>query len=319
VIKTLAVVVIVIAPCMLYERLLAYNPFWLLGAPLLTNMRDDHVRAQGPFGHAIIAGTVGAVLLPLFVGLFFHRPRTRLLASAAMIASTVMVLASRSSTPVMTYAAAVLGLVMWPARKSMRAVRWGMVILLLLVQLSMSSPVWFLMNRTSGVLGGSGWHRAMLVDNFVRHFSQWWLVGTRANPDWGWSMWDVDNAYVGAGLSGGLLSFILFIATIVYAFRLIGRARKLAEKSRSELRLIWVLGTALFANTIAYFGIVYFDQSVVAWYTLLAMIAVVPTFVSTGQRPQVQLRTALPEIEAQISAAGSAPLCHDDALGRLSR
>lgn len=303
VMKTLAVVVIVIAPFMVYEHSSAYNPFWLLGAPEITNIRDGEVRAQGPFAHAIVAGTVGAVLLPLFVGLFFHRPRTRLLATAALVSSTVMVLASHSSTPVLTYAAAVLGLAMWPVRKSMREVRWGIVIFLLLLQLSIKSPVWFVMTRASGVMGGSGWHRSMLVDNFVRHFFQWWLVGTHANPDWGWSMWDVDNAYVGAGLSGGLLSFVLFIAVLVYAFKVIGRTRKQAEKNPRALRLIWVLGAALFANTVAFFGIVYFDQAIVAWFTLLAMIAVVPTFVVTERRPQVQIRTALPQIEAQISAA----------------
>ena len=319
VIKTLAAVVIVIAPCMLYEHSSAYNPFWLLGAPQITNIRDDQIRAQGPFGHAIIAGTVGAVLLPVFVGLFLRRSRTRLLAAGAVMASTAMVLASRSSTPMMTYAAAVLGLAMWPLRKRMRAVRWAVVAFLLVAQLSMSSPVWFILNRTSGVLGGSGWHRAMLVDNFVRHFFEWCLVGTRANPDWGWSMWDVDNAYVGAGLSGGLLSFILFIAVLVYAFKRIGRARKRAEKYPDELRLVWVLGAALFANTVAFFGIVYFDQAIVAWYALLAMIAVAPTFVGAGQRPQLQFRTAVPQIPAQISAAGSIPPYHDDAVGRLSR
>lgn len=317
VMKTLAVVIIVVAPFMMYEHSSAYNAFWLVGAPEITNIRDGQIRAQGPFGHAIVAGTVGAMLLPLFVGLFFHQPRTRLLAAAAVISSTVMVLTSRSSTPVLTYAAAVLALAMWPARKSMRRVRWGVAIFLLLVQLSMKSPVWFVMTRASGEMGGSGWHRSMLVDNFVRHFSDWWLIGTRANPDWGWSMWDVDNAYVGAGLSGGLLSFILFIAVLVCAYKIIGRARKLAEKQPRELRLIWVLGAALFANTVAFFGIVYFDQSVVAWYTLLTMVAVVPTFVSTRHRSELQLRTAPPQIAAQISAAHSTLNSYHHEFGRL--
>jgi len=245
--------------------------------------------------------------LPLFAWLFFHGRRTRLLAAAAVIASTLMVLASRSSTPVLTYAATVLALAMWPLRKSLRWVRWGVVTLLLLLQLSMSSPVWFVMNRASGVMGGSGWHRAMLVDNFVRHFFQWWLVGTRANPNWGWSMWDVDNAYVGAGLSGGLLSFVLFIAVLVYGFKVIGRARKRAEKYPREQSLIWALGAALFANAVAFFGIVYFDQAVVAWYALLAMVAVVPTFVATRSRPELQFGTALPQIEPQMPLAHATP------------
>jgi hypothetical protein len=282
VIKTLAVVVIVIAPCMVYEHSSAYNAFWLLGAPHMTDFRDG-IRAQGPFGHSIVAGTVGAMLLPLFVGLFFDRSRTRWLAVAAVASSALMVLASRSSTPVLTFAAALVGLAMWPVRKSMRRVRWGVVIFLLLVQLSMNAPVWFIMDRASGVMGGSGWHRSMLVDTFVRHFFDWWLVGTRDNPNWGWSMWDVDNAYVAAGLSGGLLSFVMFIAVLVYAFKVIGRARKRVEKRPCELRLIWVLGAALFANAIGFFGIVYFDQAIVAWYTLLTMIAVVATFVPAAQ------------------------------------
>jgi hypothetical protein len=201
----------------------------------------------------------------------------------------------------------------------MRAMRWGIVIFLLLLQMSMKSPVWFVMTRASGLMGGSGWHRSMLVDNFVRHFSQWWLVGTRANPDWGWSMWDVDNAYVSAGISGGLLSFILFIAVLVYAYRVIGRARKSAETSSRELRLIWILGATLFANTVAFFGIVYFDQSIVLWYALLTMIAVVPTFVPSGLSPQILPKITLPKIWEKRSVAGLASPCRDNASGRLSR
>jgi hypothetical protein len=311
VIKALAVVVIVIAPLMVYEYLSAYNPFWLLGAPQITNVRDGVIRAQGPFGHAITAGVIGAVLLPLFVGLYFHQPGMRRFSVAAIASATVMVLASHSSTPLLTYAAAVLGLAVWPLRKSMRKVRWGVAIVLLLAQVVLQSPIWFVMNRASGLMGGSGWHRAMLVDNFVRHFSDWWLVGTRANPDWGWSMWDVDNAYVGAGVTGGLLSFVLFIAMLVYAFKLIGRARKRVEKNPSELRLTWILGAALFANTVAFFGIVYFDQGIVAWYALLAMIAVVPTFVAATDLPRLHLEPDLGKVRAQIAVAGPAPHPHD--------
>ncbi len=47
-IKALAVVVIVIGPCMFYEHASSYNPFWLLGAPQITNVRDGLIRAQGP-------------------------------------------------------------------------------------------------------------------------------------------------------------------------------------------------------------------------------------------------------------------------------
>jgi len=317
VIMALAVAAALIAPSMLYEHSHAYNPFWLLGAPEITNVRDGQIRAQGPFGHAITAGVVGAVLLPLFVGLIFEGRRVRLLAVGGVTASMAMIFASHSSTPVLTLAAAILGLAMWTARRNMRAVRWGVVLGLLVVQVGMTSPVWFIMDRASGVMGGSGWHRAMLVDNFVRHFWEWWLYGTRANPDWGWSMWDVDNAYVGAGLSGGLLSFILFIAILVYGFKIIGKGRRIAENRRREARLIWLLGVALFANAVAFFGIVYFDQAIVAWYALLAMIATVPAFAAQESSATVKLTTALTPIELHASPAHPVLRWHDHELGNL--
>lgn len=43
---------------------------------------------------------------------------------------------------------------------------------------------------------------------------------------------------------------------------------------RRHERLIWALGACLFANTVAFFGIIYFSsQSAIAWYALLVMIS----------------------------------------------
>ena len=36
---------------------------------------------------------------------------------------------------------------------------------------------------------------------------------------------------------------------------------------------MWFLGASLFANLVAFFGVNYFDQSRIAWFLLLAMIA----------------------------------------------
>jgi hypothetical protein len=167
---------------------------------------------------------------------------------------------------------------MWPARENLKAVRGGAIGLLIVVQLCMKVPVWFLMAKASGLLGGSGYHRAMLIDNFVRNIGDWWLVGTQNNANWGWDMWDVDNTFVVAGQSGGLVTFILYLAIFVYAYKFIGAARKRAELAAQDERLIWALGSTLFATTVAYFGIVYFDQSFLLWYGLLAMIAAASAF-----------------------------------------
>jgi hypothetical protein len=262
---------------MLREHLTGNNLFSLMGTGELSEIRGGRVRAQGPFAHSIIAGTVGATLIPLFIGLWQYERRSRAIATLGIAAACVMVFACSSSTPILSIAAAIGALAMWPARKNLKAVRWGAVGLLIVLQLCMKVPVWFLMAKASGVLGGSGWHRAMLIDGFVRNFGDWWLVGTRSNADWGWDMWDVDNAYVGAGISGGLITFILYLAIFVYAYKFIGAARKRVELAE-DARLMWALGSTLFATTVAFFGIVYFDQSFLLWYALLAMIAAAATF-----------------------------------------
>ena len=79
----------------------------------------------------------------------------------------------------MTILFGIIALCFWPFRKIMRAVRWGLVFAVVLLQMVMKADVWFLLSRISDISGGSGWHRAMLIDNFIRHFGDWWLVGTR--------------------------------------------------------------------------------------------------------------------------------------------
>jgi len=292
-IKVLAVVVAIAAPAIWYEHRSQHNLFSIVGAPALTvDIRDGGVRARGPFGTSIIAGILGVVLIPLFVVLWRSR-RDRPLAAIAIVSSLVLMIASASSTPVMALPAGILALSMWRFRNRMRIVRRWIVAALVALQLEMwihsGAPVWFAIDRVSGFLGGSGWHRAMLIDNFVRHFFEWCLIGTKNYPDWGWSMWDVDNAFVGAGLMGGMAGFLLFLYIFIYGFRTLAKARRAAEESGRDARLIWAIGAALFANLVGFFGIVYFDQSVIAWYALLVMIQVTPTFALKERQPQPQL------------------------------
>jgi hypothetical protein len=280
-IKVLAGVMLVIAPAMTYEHLTRHNLFSLLGAAELANVREGAIRATGPFAHAIIAGTVGAMLMPVFAGLWWQSKRDRPLMGLGIVASTVIAITSASSTPIMTYGAAVLALLFWPVRQHMRIFRWVAVLAVFVLHLVMKAPVWFLVARVGGSLGGSGYHRAMLIDSFIHHFGQWWLVGTQNNASWGYDMWDVDNAYVGAGVGGGLITFVLFVAVMVYAFKRIGRSRKLARKSRQNERLVWAIEASLFANAVGFFGIVYFDQSILAWYCVLAMVSATATLVES--------------------------------------
>jgi hypothetical protein len=306
-IRVLAILVVVIAPLMLIEHVTQHNAFFVVGAQAISNIRDGKIRAEGPFAHSIIAGTVGGMLLPLFIGLWWQGKRYRTLLGLGVASSIGMVIASSSSTPLMTIAAGVFALLLWSFRTKMRIFRWTLVSTLAVLQLAMKSPVWFLISRMGGAIGGSGYHRAQLIDTFVRHFGEWWLVGTRNNVSWGYDMWDVDNAYVAAGLGGGLVTFIAFIAILVYAYKRIGKSGRLAGLSSNDKHLVWAIGASLFANTVGFFGIFYFDQGILLWYTLLAMVTATAAF-DIGARPIVKRKISgfrAPEMERFVPGTAS--------------
>ncbi len=127
----------------------------------------------------------------------------------------------------------------------------------------------------------------MLIDNFIRHFGDWWLLGTRNNGSWGWEMWDTSNQYVAYGLSGGLLTLILFISIIAKGFASLGTARKVTEGNPSEEWFLWCLGATLFSHVVVFFGIGYFDQVQFAWFALLAIISAAVSEATSSPVPQV--------------------------------
>src|ERR1700730_1474509 len=271
-VRIFAVLSIIISGFMLFEKVHQLDVFGLLGGVRsVPDVRGGSVRAEGPFQHEILAGTFGATLFCLFF-LLWKSGKSKLLGVVAMISSTVIVFSATSSTAIMAYGAAIIGICAWPFRRSMRLVRWGIVAGIVALSLVMKAPVWFLIQHIDVVGGSSGYHRAMLVNDFIMHFPDWWLMGTSENARWGFNMWDLCNQYVAEGQLGGLATFICFIAMICMAFSRIGTARKAVEGDRDKEWFFWLLGATLFSHTVAFFGISYFDQTRVSWFILLAMI-----------------------------------------------
>ena len=276
-IRTLAYVAMFIAVIMTWETITGHNPYaWLGGfqSSFYENLmvRDDRFRASGCFGHPILAGTFGAIVLPLFVLLWREGRKDRTVASIGILAATVITLTSKSSTPILAYAAGVFALCMWPLRRQLRLLRWVIVLTIMSLHVVMKAPVWHLISRIDVAGGSSSYHRYMLVDQCIRHFGDWWLIGVKSTADWGWDMWDTANQYVGICDSSGLVPFLLFLAILVYGFKYLGTARKRAE-NRKEQIFLWSLGSALFANVVAFFGISYWDQTQAVWFGLLAAIS----------------------------------------------
>ncbi|MGA2424379.1 MAG: hypothetical protein ABSG07_10265 [Terriglobales bacterium] len=274
-VKIFAVVAVVSACEMIHEKTTGRNVFALLGGIRPTpEIRNGSLRAQAAFAISIAAGTFGATTFPLFVWLW-SRAKQRAIALVAAMASTVMVFACASSTPVMAWAGGIGAMFLWSIRKKMRWLRWAIIAALLVLSAVMKAPVWFLIARVDLVSGSSGYDRALLIDNFIRHFSGWWLIGTHDNVNWGWDMWDQCNQFVTEGETGGLIAFVCFIAMFVVCFKLVGRARRRVEGNRRAEWSCWLLGVTIFAQILAFLGLDYFDQSIFVWYALLVAIPVV--------------------------------------------
>src|SRR5262249_45820233 len=158
---------------------------------------------------------------------------------------TVVTVASNSSTPFLAYAAGIVGLCFWPLRRRMRTFRWGISLLLIGLHLVMKAPVWALIQRIDLTGSSSGFHRYMLVDQCIRHFTEWWLIGVKTYDQWGSDMWDLSNQYVAYAVTGGLATVAAFILVISRSFGRLGKARKAARDDRKRQWLLWCLGAAL--------------------------------------------------------------------------
>ena len=273
-VRLLAVMVIPLAGAMFFERMTQRNPFATFGgvAPI-TGIRDGVLRCQGPFGHAILAGSFGATLLPLFFALWWHG-KDKLRGLMGMVSSLVITLVAGSSTPVLSAAVGVGALAFWPLRRQMRTLRWTLLFTLIMLHLVMKAPVWFIIAHLSVFSASTAFYRAELIDMAIRNLDEWWFIGMLSTDHWGEGFFDVTNQFVRIGVDGGLISMLLYIFVIIHCFRGVGFAMKsTGYRTGSDQKFLWALGSALFAHIITFLGVSYFDQNIVTFYLLLAMIS----------------------------------------------
>ena len=146
-IKCFAVLMVLLGAAMMYEQMKMVNVFGLLGgvAPI-PEVRDGKIRSQGVFQHALTAGTFAATAIPLFF-LLWKNGKAKTLAVVGIAAATVMTVTTQTSTSLLTYAAAVGAVLLWPIRKKMKTVRIGLAAAIVGLHFVMKAPVWFLIAR----------------------------------------------------------------------------------------------------------------------------------------------------------------------------
>jgi hypothetical protein len=279
--QVICVLLIPVAMLMLLEKLTGKNYFSFLGGVnAFAAFRDGHFRAQGPFAHAILAGTVGAGCFPMALYLWKNHRKFALM---GIFGAGGMVFAATSSGPIMMVLFILLALLLWKARKYLRVIRWLALFIVVILDMVMKDPVYYLMARIDLGGGSKGWHRARLIESSIEHLHEWWLTGTDYTRHWmptgihsNTVHTDITNHFLGMGVTGGLPLIILWIMVLVAAFSEIGKVLRQNENAPLEHNLlIWTLGAILFGHVTNYFSISYFDQSIVFFYLVLASIGAV--------------------------------------------
>jgi hypothetical protein len=285
--RVLAYCAVAVAALMTYEQATGTNPYYAILGGASANVwgkvaiRDGHFRATGCFGQPILAGTFGGILMPLFAGWWWKERKDRKVAALGLLSAAVISVAANSSTALFAFIGGSVGLCFWPLRRRMRMVRWAVASLLVGLHLAMKAPVWHLISRVSITQGSDSEHRYQLVNQCILHFTSWWLIGTKSYASWGWDLWDLGNQYVAIADQSGLIPLICFLALFVYGFKYLGISRARFQGDRKQQFFIWGFGSSLLANVVGFFGISYFDQTIIVWYALLAMIVAIYL-----QRPQ---------------------------------
>lgn len=215
-----------------------------------------------------------------YVGLALAR-NTRVVGCIGFVLSVVVVVLANSGGPVTMLALGLVAWGCWVIRKHMRLLRFGIVVMLVMLAVVMKDPIWYLPSKMSLIFGGGGWHRSYLMNQAIVHVDQWWLAGMPLDLTKAWLPYltlgaaDITNLYLSFGIDGGLVALLLLIRLFVVGFSEVGKNLSASRDkgTHSDELLLWGVGAALVGHAANFLSITYFDQITAVWLLQLAFIA----------------------------------------------
>jgi O-antigen ligase len=169
-------------------------------------------------------------------------------------------------------------------------------------------PAWRLLVDIDIVGGSTGYYRYQLIDEAIKHFSEWAPMGGNIDTTkWSPNLVDDANHYLMVALQGGMPLLTLFVIVISLAFASIGRARLRAGRDRALVIASWALGVSLFMHIMSFFSVFYFGQSVMLWDLTLAMIGSIRPTGKMMQSPPREISAPRRQFSAGPARVG-APL-----------
>lgn len=285
VLESLCLILFPVAVFMVIEQAFKWNVFSAFGGvPETPLFRNGRYRAQGPFSHAILAGTVGAACLPFAIAIW---RRNRFAAVVGGVSCFLMVYASASSGPIMSLGFAVVAVCLWKFRPLVRLMRLAAIPAYVLLSLVMERPPYFLISKIDLTGASTGWHRSYLIQQTIDHFDEWWLFGTDRTIHWMPNQGhisdmhtDITNQYIAYGVAGGVAGAGLVILIMWLTFRSVGRLVDMPGISEDRAILFWCMGASLFSVAASGVSVGYFGQALFFFWLPIAAMAsfFVPTF-----------------------------------------
>jgi hypothetical protein len=271
-VKMFAVFAIITAPFIALEKFQGSSFFSLFG-PVTGSFHRGRFRAAGPFPHYIMMGCFWASLLPFFYARI-QADKDTLFYWIAIIAVLSNVYFSASSTSIMTVGAIIIFWKLYNYRMHGKKIFWTICCCLFLLHFIMKAPVWHLLSRMDIFAGSTGWHRYFLFDNFIKHISEWFVVGTKSTAHWGHAQNDITNQFVLEGVRGGIVTLLLFVLVIYYSIKIPGKFSLGTVKP--EVRWIsWGLCVAMLGHFVTFWGVSYFGQINMLLYFMFALVGFV--------------------------------------------
>jgi len=258
-----------------YYRLVVYCPWQQVAEPLLAE-RTGFYRAIGPFNHPILFGAAFAMFLPMVYWLKHQGGRWR--TGSYVIAGILAIgtLSSMSSGPIMTLIFTFLFLLLERYKHYVKTLIILFVFSCVIVGVVSNRSVYHVIASYADPIGGSGWHRAKLMDLAIEHFNEWWLAGYgQIDPGWGESLgmsWtDITNNYIVAGVKYGLLGIITLCGMLAVS---ISTLIQLHNSTQNHLlkSYCWVLGSVIVAFIISFNAFHLFGQAETLFYCIFGFV-----------------------------------------------